>query len=83
MSNCFLEGQFVSNCIQMYSFFCAKAFELSRTAPLCLFVTCCSEGQISERLRNCPRLMVRCSEDRLARGGEGRRSVLLSKHHVI
>ena len=27
--------------------------------------------------------VVRCAEDRLARGGEGRGSVLLTKHHVV
>ena len=32
---------------------------------------------------SCPRLMVRCAEDRLARGGEGRGSVLLTEHHVV
>ena len=37
----------------------------------------------SERLRNCPRLMVLCAEDRIARGGEGRGSVLLTKHYIV
>ena len=41
ISNCFLEGQFVST----VSFFCAKTSELSGAAPLCLFVICCSEPQ--------------------------------------
>ena len=27
--------------------------------------------------------MVRCAEDRLTRGGEGRGSVLLTEHHVL
>ena len=43
---------------------------------MCLFVICCSEGQNA-------RLMVPCAEDRLARRGEGRRSILLTKHYVI
>ena len=76
MSNCFLEVQFVSH---VFTFFREKL-------PKCLELSCVSLTFVAPKIRTSsklPPLMVRCTEDRLARGGEGRRSILLTNHYVV
>ena len=73
-----------SSSCQTYLFFerkLPKCPELLSWSLLCLFDICCFERQIV--FKTDPRLMVRCAEDRLARGGEGRRSILLTKHYGV
>ena len=64
---------------QMYDFL-RESFRMNSRELL----PCVSLLFVAPKVRtSCPRLMVRCAEDRLARGGEGRGSVLLTEHHVV
>ena len=75
-----LGGPVRLKCIQIYYFLCESSRIVQNCSPVSL---CFLLLRMSERLRSCPLLMVLCAEDRIARGGEGRGSVLLTKHHVL
>ena len=76
----FLGGPVRLKCIQIYYFLCESFRIVQNCSPVSL---CFLLLRTSECLRSCPLLMVRCAEDWLTRGGEGRGSILLTKHHVV
>ena len=73
----FLGGSVRVKCIH---FFARKLPNCPELLPCVSLLLVAPKVRTSSKL---PRLMVRCAEDRLARGGEGRGSVLLTKHHVL